>query len=624
MAALGPVPRASARGARCARTTAPTATRGATSPTTTRARARTAGTRTGSPGICDDQQRLCFALAFWNGRDPILKERIFGLTGPQGNHGEDAKEYWWYLDSTPTHSWMRWRYMYPQARVPLRAARRRRTPTAASDEPEFELLDTGVFDDGRYWEITVDYAKAAPEDILIARHRRATPAPTRATLARPADAVVPQHVVVGTTTPRAVDRARRRRARRGARRRSARDDPDGDGRPDAAVLRQRDERDAAVRRRPAPTPYPKDGINDHVVHGAADRQPGAAPGRRPRCTTGSRSPPGATRRRSRLRLRRAGAGARRRLRRRSMPTARARGRRVLRRARRRPASTATRRRPAPGARRDALVQAVLPLRRRGAGSTATRPTRRRRPRGGTAATTSWPHLEQPRRHLDAGHVGVPVVRRVGPRLPLRRARARRPGVREGSSCILLCREWYMHPNGQLPAYEWAFGDVNPPVHAWAALRVFEIDGDERLRLPRAGLPQAAAQLHLVGEPQGRRRATTCSRAASSGSTTSARSTARALPVGGRARAVRRHGVDGDVLPEPAGDRARASPSTTRRYEDMATKFFEHFALIAAALNEQGPVGRGGRLLLRRAAARRRQRASRCGRARWSGCCRSPR
>src|SRR5262249_54582041 len=105
-------------------------------------------------------------LALWNGRDPILKERIFGLTGPQGNHGEDAKEYWWYLDSTPTHSWMRWRYMYPQAEFPYgrlveENARRDR------HEPEFELVDTGIFDDRRYWEITADYAKASEEDVLV-------------------------------------------------------------------------------------------------------------------------------------------------------------------------------------------------------------------------------------------------------------------------------------------------------------------------------------------------------------------------------------------------------------------------------------------------------------------------
>src|SRR2546421_5337343 len=117
----------------------------------------------GLAGICTLRQDICLALAFWNGRDPILKERIFGLTGPEGNHGEDAKEYWWYLDATPTHSWMRWKYVYPQAEFPYgelaeENARRDRT------QPEYELLDTGAFDDDRYWDITADYAKAAPDD----------------------------------------------------------------------------------------------------------------------------------------------------------------------------------------------------------------------------------------------------------------------------------------------------------------------------------------------------------------------------------------------------------------------------------------------------------------------------
>ena len=120
----------------------------------------------GMAGICDIEQRLCLALAFWNGVDPILKERAFGLTNTQGNHGEDVKEYWWYLDSTPTHSWMRWRYHYPQGAFPYEAlleenARRGR------DDPEFELLDTGIFDGHRYWRITADYAKAGPEDMVI-------------------------------------------------------------------------------------------------------------------------------------------------------------------------------------------------------------------------------------------------------------------------------------------------------------------------------------------------------------------------------------------------------------------------------------------------------------------------
>jgi hypothetical protein len=129
----------------------------------------------GLGGLSDDQQRLCFAFAFWNGRDPILKERIFGLTGNEGNHGEDAKEYWWFLDSTPTHSWMRWRYWYPQREFPygqLVAENRRR----GRHESEFELADTGIFDDDRYWDITADYAKAGPDDWCITlRVRNAGP-----------------------------------------------------------------------------------------------------------------------------------------------------------------------------------------------------------------------------------------------------------------------------------------------------------------------------------------------------------------------------------------------------------------------------------------------------------------
>ena len=120
----------------------------------------------GLAGLCDREQRLCFALSFWNGRDPILKERIFGLSGPEGNHGEDAKEYWWSLDATPTYSWLRWRYHYPQAEFPYERLRQENAKRTRG-QPEFELLDTGVFDGDRYWQITADYAKAAPDDVLI-------------------------------------------------------------------------------------------------------------------------------------------------------------------------------------------------------------------------------------------------------------------------------------------------------------------------------------------------------------------------------------------------------------------------------------------------------------------------
>jgi len=120
----------------------------------------------GMGGICDEQQRLCFALALWNERDPILKERAFGLTGNQGNHGEDMKEYYFYLDATPSHSYLRYLYKYPQVEFPYRRlveenARRSRL------DPPFNLLDTGVFSDSRYWDVEVRYAKASPDEIHI-------------------------------------------------------------------------------------------------------------------------------------------------------------------------------------------------------------------------------------------------------------------------------------------------------------------------------------------------------------------------------------------------------------------------------------------------------------------------
>ena len=119
-------------------------------------------------GISDNHQRLCFALALWNGRDPILKERLFGLTGNQGNHGEDVKEYYWFLDNVPTHSLMRFLYKYPQAAFPYRQLleeNRRR----GRDAPEFELIDTGVFDGDRYFDVEVEYAKAGADDLQIRR-----------------------------------------------------------------------------------------------------------------------------------------------------------------------------------------------------------------------------------------------------------------------------------------------------------------------------------------------------------------------------------------------------------------------------------------------------------------------
>ena len=124
----------------------------------------------GLAGISDDRQLLCFAIALWNGRDPILKERLFGLTNSEGNHGEDVKEYYFYLDSTPTHSYMKYLYKYPQAAFPydeIVATNQQRTRF----DYEYELLDTGAFDGNRYFDVFVEYAKAAPRFVAVIRTR---------------------------------------------------------------------------------------------------------------------------------------------------------------------------------------------------------------------------------------------------------------------------------------------------------------------------------------------------------------------------------------------------------------------------------------------------------------------
>ena len=157
----------------------------------------------GIAGICDRYQLLVFALALWNGRDPILKERMFGLSGNEGNHGEDAKEYWFYLDNTPTHSYMKMLYKYPQREFPyqklLEENRRRWGQVGA---PEYELLDTGIFDEDRYFDVFIEYAKAGPEDICI-RIEAINRGPEAADSALAAAPLVPQHL--------GLDRSARRR-----------------------------------------------------------------------------------------------------------------------------------------------------------------------------------------------------------------------------------------------------------------------------------------------------------------------------------------------------------------------------------------------------------------------------
>ncbi len=231
----------------------------------------------GLAGFCDIEQRLCLSLALWNGRDPILKERAFGLTGPQGNHGEDVKEYWWYLDAIPSHAWNRWRYHYPQGAFPYQDlidtnARRDRY------QPEYELLDTGAFDGDRYWITEVHYAKAGADDLLMAIEltNKGPEAETihvlptawfRNTWAWDPDPGEPKPALrasgeASVTIEHPVSGTMELIGAAG---------PDG-SQPELLFCENETNTARLYGSHPV-TPYPKDGINDHVVHGAPTVNP---------------------------------------------------------------------------------------------------------------------------------------------------------------------------------------------------------------------------------------------------------------------------------------------------------------------------------------------------------------
>ncbi|MHB1571305.1 MAG: MGH1-like glycoside hydrolase domain-containing protein [Solirubrobacteraceae bacterium] len=544
----------------------------------------------GLAGICDDRQTLCFALALWNGQDRVLKERLFGLSGPQGNHGEDVKECWWYLDCTPTHSWMRWRYMYPQTEFPYErlisenAARGR-------EQPEFELIDTGVFDEGRYWEVTCDYAKAGPDDLLI-RITVRNAGPERAMLdllptlwfrntwswdvakLKPSIALrdgglVAVHEELGTFRL------------------------DSSGEPEPLFCDN--ETNAHLLFGPniaQSTPYPKDGIGDYVISGAPTVSPdlrGTKAAFHHRLTIAEGA--SAT---VQLRLREAGTD----------------GRAVGMSARSAgighdfgPVMAAREREAdqfyadlAPGGISDeerAIMRQALAgmlwskqfyhydVRRWLEGDPAGSPPPPERWEG---RNHEWLHLN------NRDVISMPdkweypwyaawdlafhcvTLAYVDPEFAK-------------SQLIMMCREWFAHPNGQLPAYEWNFSDVNPPVHAWAALRVYEIAGDEDQEF----LERILHKLLLNFTWWVNRKDAGGNNLFSGGflglDNIGAFDRDR-LPVDGKLEqsdgsawmAMYCQDLLGIALELARHDRV---------YEDLATKFFEHFALIAAAINDQG-------------------------------------
>ena len=430
----------------------------------------------GLAGFCDVEQRLCLGLALWNGRDPILKERIFGLTGNQGNHGEDAKEYWWYLDATPSHSWNRWRYHYPQAEFPY-AHLVDENAARSKHDPEFELLDTGIFDDDRYWIVEAHYAKGDPFDVLLTvQVTNAGPdedtlhvLPTawyRNTWAWEVDADIPV-LRAGADEPR----IETEHPFLGKLELVADDGPGGEA-PELLFC-DNETNDERLFGSGGRSQYPKDGINDHVVSGRETVNPegtGTKAAFHYRITVA----PGETVE-LRVRLRPAGAT--------TSPWA---DFAAVTEARRGESDAFYGELTPPGCSNDeanVMRQALAGMLwgkqlyyydvQRWLTGDPTQPTPPEARHGGRNA--HWLTFEA----FDIMSMPDPweypwfaawdsafhcvALAHVDPAFAK-------------YQLTLLCREWFQHPNGALPAYEWAFDDVNPPVQAWAALQVFVIDG----------------------------------------------------------------------------------------------------------------------------------------------------
>ena len=426
----------------------------------------------GLAGMSDLRQRLCLSLALWNARDPILKERLFGLTGPQGNHGEDVKELYYFLDATPTHSYLKFLYKYPQMAFPydaLTEENARRT----NSEPEFELIDTGAFAEDRYFDVTVEYAKAVTDDILMritAVNRGPDPAPLH---------ILPHLWFRNTWSWRRDSPRPRVRALNG---RLVAEHPVLE-RMELAVDQPAEflfcENDTNTRRLygdvGATGPF-KDGINDRVVEGRMDTVSDLNAGTKSAVWLAATVAPGSS---WQVRVRLA----------KEMPA--------------HPFADFDRVMDARIAEADAFYDVVH-------GAIADADARRvqRQALAGMIWSKQFYHYDVPDwLKGDPAQVPPPPSRQQGRNAAWQHFNSENilsmPDTWEypwfaawdsafhclplalvdphfaKQQLVLLTREWFAHPNGQLPAYEWNFGDVNPPVHAWATWRVFEMDKAQR-------------------------------------------------------------------------------------------------------------------------------------------------
>jgi len=550
----------------------------------------------GIAGISDDQSRLCLSLAVWNGQDPILKERTFGLTNSEGNHGEDVKELYYYLDATPTHSYLKMLYKYPQRAFPYgqlvqENARRK----GDSSQPEYELLDTGIFDDDRYFDVFTEYAKAGPDDILmlITVHNRGPEAAAIHLLAQlwfrntwswdgsakpsikriGSSAVVAKHAELGDYTLHC------------------------DGNPELLFC----DNDTNVRRLYGQTEvqgFFKDAFHEFIIHGNSTAvnhdHTGTKAGALYRLTVPAN---GSTR----IRVRLAKTGntktfkdfdkvfAQRRMEADDFYAG---------------LQSGIADEDARNVQRQAFAGMIWSKQFfhydvaewiKGDPAQPAPPSERKRSRN-----SDWQHLNNadiismPDKWEYPWYAAWDLAFHTIPLALVDPDFAKQ-------QLTLLTREWYMHPNGQLPAYEWAFGDVNPPVHAWATWRVFQMDRKQR----REANPHDHGDLQFLErvfhklmlnftwwvnrkDMQGRN----IFQGGFLGlDNIGVFDRSSPLPTGGfinQADGTSWMAMYSLNLMRIALELARQNPV----YEDIATKFFEHFLHIAEAMNNIGDEGIG--------------------------------
>jgi len=549
----------------------------------------------GLAGISDRHQNLCFSLALWNGKDSILKERAFGLTGSEGNHGEDVKDYYFYLDSTPTHSYMRYLYKYPQAAFPygqLVEENRRR----GRDSLEFELINTGVFDEDRYFDVFVEYAKGGVEDILV-RISVTNRGPEAASLhllptlwfrntwswngREPKPRL---HRLEGTRLT-AIEASHHKLGKRCLY---------CEGTPEL-LFTENETNHGRLDGAPNGSHYVKDGINDAVVHGVKEAVNPAQTGTKVAAHYPLTVLPGET---TTVRLRF------------TLPNL--------------PVAVdalltsdfdtvfADRQREA-----DEFYATVIPADL----STDAKQVMRQGFGGLLWSKQYYHYVVKDWLDGDEGQAPPPGERRHGRNhewahlynadvismpdkweypwyaawdlafhcVPL--ALVDTDFAKE--QLVLMTREWYMHPNGQLPAYEWAFGDVNPPVHAWATWRVYKIDKKRRGQGDTAFLKRVFQKLLLNFTWWVNRKDAEGKNIFQGGflglDNIGVFDRSSSLPTGGHIEQSDGTGWMAMYtlnLLAIAMELAREDTS----YEDVASKFWEHFIYIADAMNHRGHDG----------------------------------